>query len=446
MNPPIQVKTTTLLLFTVLMLTCFALSPRAQAACQNGCLQNRNTVLGDDALMNVTSGISNTAVGNAALRNNTGGDYNTATGRLALSSNTNGGSNTATGMAALRDNSTGNSNTATGRDSLLKNTTGNHNTANGLNALRENTTGSSNTATGVGALSNNTMGDFNTANGLSALLRNTTGESNTATGLAALSNNATGSQNTANGLNALRENTTGDFNSAIGSGALITNTTGNSNNAIGFLALRNNTTGKFNIALGDNAGSGVMTADDVICIGHAVAGANVGGTCFIGNIRGVTTQNANALPVVIDRAGQLGTISSSQRFKRDIKPINKTSEAILSLNPVTFHYKSDNTGTPQFGLIAEEVAKVNPDLVVRDEKGDIYTVRYDAVNAMLLNEFLKEHRKVEEQEATIAQLKRDFGVTVAQLTARLDEQAAQIQKVSVQLEASKPAPQVVNNP
>jgi len=184
----------------------------------------------------------------------------------------------------------------------------------------------------------------------------------------------------------------------------------------------------------------------VICIGRAVDGLNVSGTCFIGNIRGVTTQNANALPVVIDRAGQLGTISSSQRFKRDIKPINKTSEAILSLNPVTFHYKSDNTGTPQFGLIAEEVAKVNPDLVVRDEKGDIYTVRYDAVNAMLLNEFLKEHRKVEEQEATIAQLKRDFGVTVAQLTARLDEQAAQIQKVSVQLEASKPAPQVVNNP
>ena len=177
----------------------------------------------------------------------------------------------------------------------------------------------------------------------------------------------------------------------------------------------------------------------MICIGHAVAGVNVSGTCFIGNIRGVTTQNANALPVVIDGAGQLGTTPSSQRFKHDIKPMNKTSEAILALNPVTFHYKSDNTGTPQFGLIAEDVARVNPDLVVCDENGEIYTVRYDAVNAMLLNEFLKEHRKVEE-------LKKDFQATVAQLTARLDEQSAQIQKVSAQLEASKPAPQVVNNP
>jgi hypothetical protein len=172
----------------------------------------------------------------------------------------------------------------------------------------------------------------------------------------------------------------------------------------------------------------------VICIGHSVTGVNVSGTCFIGNIRGVTTQNANALPVLIDGAGQLGTASSSQRFKHDIKPMGKASEALLALEPVTFHYKSDSTNIPQFGLIAEEVAKVNPDLVVRDENGEIYTVRYDAVNAMLLNEFLKEHRKNEEHEATIARLEK-----------QIQALAAGLQKVSVQLELSKPGPQTVLN-
>jgi septal ring factor EnvC (AmiA/AmiB activator) len=149
---------------------------------------------------------------------------------------------------------------------------------------------------------------------------------------------------------------------------------------------------------------------------------------------------------MIDSAGQLGTVSSSRRYKTDIKPMDKASESILALKPVSFRYKAHKDATPQFGLIAEQVAEVNPDLVVRDKNGEIYTVRYDAVNAMLLNEFLKEHRKVEEQQATIAQLKKDFGATIAQLSARLDEQAAQIQNVSAQLEASKPAPQVVNNP
>ncbi len=183
-------------------------------------------------------------------------------------------------------------------------------------------------------------------------------------------------------------------------------------------------------------------------------------TCFIGNIRDVTTQNADTIPVVIDSVGQLGTMSSSRRFKKEIKPMDKTSEAVLALKPVTFHYKSDKSSTPQFGLIAEEVAKVNPGLVVRDKKGEIYTVRYDAVNAMLLNEFLKEHRKVEElnstvatQQATIAQQQKEFQAAIARqeneiqaLTASLKEQAAQIRKVSAQIELSGPAPkQVANN-
>ncbi len=189
--------------------------------------------------------------------------------------------------------------------------------------------------------------------------------------------------------------------------------------------------------MGSGAGNSVTTANNVICIG-AVSGANVSNSCFIGNIRGVTTVNT-AIPVLIDTVGQLGTASSSRRFKKEIKPMDSVSEAILALKPVTFHYKSDKTNRPEFGLIAEEVAEVNPDLVVRDENGEIYTVRYDAVNAMLLNEFLKEHRVVQEQEATITQLKKDFGATIAQLTARLDGQASQIQKVSARLAAASPS-------
>ena len=264
-------------------------------------------------------------------------------------------------------------------------------------------------------------------------------------GSGALLSNTTGKNNTATGEGALRSNTTGDFNSAIGSVALVNNTIGNRNTGIGRFVLPNNTTGNFNVAVGDNAGSGVITADDVICIGHAVTGVNVSGTCSIGNIRGVTTQNGNALPVVIDGAGQLGTTPSSQRFKHDIEPMNKTSEAILALNPVTFHYKSDNTGTPQFGLIAEEVAKVNPDLIVRDENGEIYTVRYDAVNAMLLNEFLKEHRRVQELEATVAQQRKDSEATAVRQQKQIDALTAGLQKVSAQLELSKPAPKTVKN-
>jgi hypothetical protein len=189
--------------------------------------------------------------------------------------------------------------------------------------------------------------------------------------------------------------------------------------------------------LGSGAGFGVTTASNVICIG--ITGADVSNSCFINNIRGKTTLFNDAIPVVIDSEGQLGTMSSSRRYKKEIQPMDKASEAILALKPVTFHYKSDNTNTSQFGLIAEEVAKVNPDLVVRDQNGVIYTVRYDAVNAMLLNEFLKEHCKVE-------QLKKDFESKVAEQQQQIEALTAGLQKVSAQLQASKPAPRVVNNP
>jgi predicted ribosome quality control (RQC) complex YloA/Tae2 family protein len=155
---------------------------------------------------------------------------------------------------------------------------------------------------------------------------------------------------------------------------------------------------------------------------------------------------------VVATDDQLGTMSSSRRFKKEIEPMNKSSEAILALKPVTFHYKSDSTNTPQFGLVAEDVAEVNPDLVVRDKNGDIYTVRYDAVNAMLLNEFLKAHKKIDQQQATMADLKSTVTQQRENLESRIAKQEKQIetltaglQKVSAQLELNRRAPQAVLN-
>ena len=353
---------------------------------------------------------------------------NTAEGQNALFSLTTGGYNTALGYLSLRSDTDGSLNTGVGAGTLVLNS------------------GDQNTATGAAALLLNTTGNFNTANGALALLNNTGGGGNTANGESALSSNTTGNSNTATGGRALRSNTTGEVNTATGSLALLSNTTGNFNTAVGDSALENSTTGNFNTALGASAGINITTASNVIAIGNV--GADVSDSCFIGNIRGKTTTQNNAVPVLIDSAGQLGTMSSSRRYKKAIKPMDHTSEAILGLKPVTFHYKSDSTGTPQFGLIAEEVAKVNPNLVVRDENGEIYTVRYEAVNAMLLNEFLKEHRKVEEQarkirdqEVTMTQMKKEMQTVIA----HLKEQDSKIQKVSDQLELSKPAPQTVLN-
>ena len=388
-----------------------------------------NTATGSDALLSNTTGKDNTATGFAALMNNTIGSFNTATGSDALFSNREGFANTATGVLALFNNTTGANNTAAGFQALYSNTAGVENTAVGLNALAHNTTGDNNTADGSHALFSNTTGTANSASGFQALFANTTGELNTAIGAAALQNNVNGIANTAVGYQALL------------------NSTGSINTAIGENALQFNTTGTQNVALGWVAGNAITTANNVICIGSQVSGANISNSCFIGNIRGVPTGIGDAVSVVIDSNGQLGTLSSSRRFKKDIKPMDEASEAILALRPVTFHYKSDTKDSPQFGLIAEEVAKVNPDLVVRDKEGKIYTVRYDAVNAMLLNEFLKEHRKVEE-------LKNDFESAVAlqtkqiqALTAQLKEQAEQIQNVRAQVETNRPATEVaLNNP
>jgi hypothetical protein len=322
-------------------------------------------------------------------------------------------------------------NTAEGQNALFSLTTGTFNTAVGFFSGHAFTTGNFNTAIGAGALLLITA-DENTATGAGVLLNSRGGFGNTANGAFALFTDTDGDFNTAVGDDALFHNTTGGSNTAIGFGALGSNSTGGNNTAIGSDAL-SNSTGFNNIAVGAEAGSGVTDASNVICIGAFLSGLNEDNSCFISNIFGAPV-GGDAVPVSIDSTGKLGTFTSSRRFKREIKPMDNTSEAILALKPVRFRYKSDNTNTPQFGLIAEEVAEIDPDLVVRDRSGQVITVRYDAVNAMLLNEFLKEHKKVEKLDAK-----------VASLVATAKEQASRIEKVSAQLQMSKPASRIVNN-
>ena len=363
-------------------------------------------------------------------------------------SDTTGGFNTGVGAGALALNTIGFNNTAIGVAALLFNTTGTENTANGTAALEFNETGSTNTANGAFALFSNTTGSENTAIGDSALSRNTTGIQNTASGSQALISNTTGAGNTANGYQALLSNTTGSQNTANGFDALANNTTGNNNTAVGIAALLQNTTGASNIALGVNAGSVLTTGNNNIDIGNGGIPAEANTirigqqgtqtTTYIAGISGATASGGVA--VFVNADGQLGTLTSSARFKEAIKSMDNASEALFSLKPVTFRYKKeiDPKSTAQFGLVAEDVEKVNRDLVVRDEKGEIYSVRYDQVNAMLLNEFLKEHRKVEE-------LTKEFQTTVAQQQKQIEALTTGLQKVSAEIEVSKAEPQTVLN-
>jgi trimeric autotransporter adhesin len=450
-------------------------------------LAHDNTAVGFRALWQQGDAVGDTAVGSGALENNDffGGGAasgNTAVGFNALNLNVDASGNTALGSGALQFNAP-----------LPAPDLANNNTAVGAGALQFNdfsTLGLAtvNTAVGASALLNNVDGDSNTAVGAFALFSNTT-----VAGVSGASNNAVGRQ-------ALTDNTTGFGNNGMGVNALFTNTTGSNNVAIGDDAGANIDStglpfpvGSANVTVGQGSapgsGTGITTGDHNTCVGFAVglgitsssgntilgAGAGpsvpflgnnnvyigIGETstafenttiriadmnsaapataCFIGGILGAP----NFIDTVkIDPAtGRLGDQPSSERFKKDIDSMGKTSEAIFSLRPVTFHYKNDKTNTQQWGLIAEEVAKVNPALIAVDKEGKPYTVAYDKINAMLLNEFLKEHKKVEEQQASIAELKSTVGV----LTAQLKEQAAQIQKVSAQVEIVKPAPQVVLN-
>jgi hypothetical protein len=403
----------------IMTLLCSGLVPTAQAVSPppDGAYPGGNTAEGQSALFSLTTGLYNTAVGIYSALSLTDGNFCTGVGAGTLLSN-------------IADD-----NTATGAGALFSNTIGEDNTANGTFALFSNTTGVVNTAVGASALQNNTDGNFNTAVGQGALFANTSGQENTAIGFAALGNNPPDNFNTAVGSFALL-NTTGAENTAVGKNVLGNNTTGNSNTAVGSGALFSST-GSGNIALGSNAGGSVTTASNVICIG--ASGANMDNGCFIGriyfNVQPIVGTDPDS--VTITSTGRLGRGNvSSRRYKHDIKSMEKASEGLYALKPASFRYNKeyDVTQTLAFGLIAEEVAEVYPDLVGRNAAGQPESVRYEQINAMLLNEFLKEHRKNEEQETTIALLQKQ----IEALTAGL-------QKVSARLEVSKLPQQVVNN-
>jgi len=466
-----SINSVTALPVIVLAIVWFALGQMAQAVspAPDGGYANNNTAEGTSALLSLTSGIDNTALGFQALYHDTTGFYNTGTGFHALFTNTTGAYNTATGLNALSSNTIGSFNTADGANALVHNTTGFYNTGTGFQALFNNTTGVQNTGTGVNALIANTTGNYNTATGVNALYRNTTGSANTAVGASALLNNMDGQSNNAIGMNALSANTSGQFNNAMGHAAL-QNSTGNGNDAFGDAALFNNTTGaantavgdlaldgcidgSANVALGENAGTSIVHGSNIIAIGANVTGGggpftDFSDTCFIGSIFGQPVSDPSSqVPVYVDQYNVVGISNpSSRKIKHDIQLMDKASETLYRLKPVTFKYNSDWKGTTQYGLIAEEVAKVDPQLVVRDRDGEVIAVHYEQIHNMLLNEFLKEHKKVEAQQATIAELKstvarQQKGMEV--LTVQLSEQAAQIKKVSAKLELRAAGKKVV---
>src|SRR5262245_6618465 len=418
MNRLIHLRKLTLPFVIAVALLVVRTAPNAVAVVPppDGAYPNLTTAEGQNALFSLGAGQGNTAIGADVLFSDTTGSWNTGVGAVALGFN-NGDFNTAMGVAALLLNTTGASNTAIGTAAMVHNDMSSENTANGAFALFSHVSGNSNTAIGANALFNDVSGQLNTAIGDRALFT--------------VNNGFNGSFNTAVGTSALTNNMSGD-NTGVGSTALGNNTTGHDNTAVGVSTLANNDSGSNNVALGAFAGQSVSTANHVICINDR--GSNTDNSCYIGSIFGQTNNAGSA--VFIDANNKLGTMTSSKRFKEDIQRIGTASEALFALEPVKFHYKKeiDPAGKSQFGLVAEEVEKVNPDLVVRDKEGKPYSVRYDQVNAMLLNEFLKEHQAVLRQQKEIDALE-----------AELKAQRALIQAVNDKVELRKPAPQTVAN-
>ena len=410
MKSLIQCNRRILALLIASVLVCVGLSPKARAVIPppDGGYPGGSTAEGQEALLSLTTGVQNTAVGFLSLKTDTTGSYNTAIGSGTLRWNNADG------------------NTATGTFALLNNTNGFLNTANGALALFSNTIGIGNTAVGYYALFSNIRGGGNTAFGSGALEGNT------------------GNSNTAIGVRALERNTTGDVNTAIGAYALQRNEGGDSNNvALGYFAGGNMVNGINDIFIGN---IGLDTDQNTIRIGTQVKATDFHGITHNPHvatyIAGISETGVSGAPVLVSADGQLGIALSGVRFKEAIRPIDTASEAIFALNPVTFRYKEqfDPTQVPQFGLVAEEVEKVNPDLVRRDRDGKLQTVRYDAVNAMLLNEFLKEHKNVQELKAALAQQQKE----IAGLIEHIKAQDAKIQKVSDQLEMSNAVPGVAS--
>jgi hypothetical protein len=421
-------------------LVCFAFAPQIQAVspAPDGCYPNYTTAEGCNALSLLSTGVANTGLGWYSLASVTAGNYNTGVGAGTLLLNT-ADSNTAVGTAALLSNTFGKQNVAVGTDALVYNDRGDNNTAVGFFALGQNRSTTSNTALGALAAANNGSSGSNLAFG------------NVAVGAAALRANVDGAANTAVGAGAIESGNGGNDNVAVG-WAAGSSMSGNHNTAVGESA-GGIISGIYNTCLGWSAGSTLMSGEGNIYIGAGVQAGSSGEREFIriGDdtgfarpydtfIAGIYGRSAGSSPLTVlcGSNGKLSANPSSRRFKHDIKPMDKASEAILALKPVTFRYNNDSTNTPWFGLIAEDVAQVSEDLIVRDKEGKPFGVRDYAINAMLLNEFLKEHKKVEEQQATISELKNEVQTVVAQLK----EQAAQIQKVSAQVEVSKRMAQV----
>jgi hypothetical protein len=482
---------------TLLALGCFTLTAKVQALspAPDGGYSGLTTAEGQNALSSLTTGSANTAVGWFSLKSTTAGSFNTGVGAGTLVLNT-GDANTACGVVALFLNKTGANNTAVGATALL-NDTASGNTAIGSRALLNNTTGGTlgniqgidvgpNVAVGWQALESNTVASANTAVGYQALHSFTTGPVGfeqlglcTAVGFQALANNAAnGFNNNAFGYQALLNNTDGLGNTAIGSQALLNNSSGNNNTANGVGALNSNTaggnntaigvralsildSGDNNVALGHNAGSQTPLGDGNVYIGADVAPIVPNGEAdhtYIRNINTTSVSGGNADFVTVDvTTGLLGHLSSSRRYKENIKSMDNASEALYRLKPVTYRYKKeiDRTQSLDYGLVAEEVAEIDPNLAIRDRNGQIESVRYTAVNAMLLNEFLKEHkafieeqrkveqqdRKLQEQEATIGQLTKQVETVVA----RLKEHDSEIQRVNNQLQVNSSVTHVVAN-
>jgi hypothetical protein len=366
--------------------------------------------------LSVNTGMGNTGIGHAALAANTNGTRNTAVGSQALNVSTVAGDNTAVGWTALQLTTSGNRNTAVGSEALQRNTIGFLNTGVGYHALQLTTDGSGNTAVGTTALEDNTTGSFNTAVGLGALELNTVGDGNSALGEVALGDNTTGSENTAVGAAALPRNTIGSTNTAVGLRSMFVATTGDNNVALGAESLRGLTSGSNNIGIGYLAATGITAGSNNILIGTPGPGdesdtiriGNNHTRAFVRGIRGVTTGQANAVAVVVDSFGQLGTISSSRRTKEDIQDMGDASGGLFRLRPVTFRYLqpyADGSKPRDYGLIAEEVEGVYPDLVVRNAAGEVETVQYHKLVPMLLNEVQRQQRALEQQQREIDELR-----------------------------------------
>jgi hypothetical protein len=455
----------------------FACDTSGDTAGGNSVLQNNtgtnNTGFGDSTLSHNTTGTYDSAFGSNALFSNTTGFGNTASGAFALEANTSGTHDTADGAFALFKNTTGNENSAFGKAALFNNTTGNYNTASGFEALVSNTTGNTNTASGGFALFSNTKGGANTASGFEALFANTTGFNNTASGLFALAANTTGNNNTASGEDALGS-TTGSDNTASGNDALLFNTTGSTNTASGYEALlfntmgsdntaigagalanndngaTNNDTGNDNIGLGVGAGTNILRGSNNIEIWVAPNGPPISdesntiriglqGTqkkTFIAGISGTPVPGAD---VTVDGNGQLGVLPSSARYKRDIRDMGGASAGLMKLRPVSFRYKSDPSGTLQYGLVADEVARVYPELVVHGTDGKVQSVRYLELTALLLNELQKQTTKIAAQQREIDALKqKDASINVlSERLAALEQQVRTAAPQSLRSLASK---------